>query len=90
MYLVLVRHAKAEDREKWNIQEDLRRPLTKKGVKQAKTIGKYLKKYPVDAIIASLAIRASDTAKYIAAHQKTKHFLFKSLFKSRNRRRGLY
>ena len=90
MYLVLVRHTKAEDREKWNIKEDLRRPLTKKGVKQAKAIGKYLKKYPVDAIIASLAIRASDTAKYIAAHQKTKHFLFKSLFKSRNRRRGLY
>lgn len=74
MYLVLVRHAKAEDREKWNAKDDLRRPLVKKGVKQAKNIAKYLKKYSIDAIISSLAIRASDTAKYIAAYQKQSTF----------------
>ncbi|WP_104721774.1 phosphohistidine phosphatase SixA [Helicobacter mesocricetorum] len=74
MRLILVRHTKAEDREKWSAKEDLRRPLTKKGIKQAKNIGKYLKKYQIDAIIASLAIRASDTAKYVAAHQKQSTF----------------
>lgn len=33
MRLILVRHAKAEDREKWVGEDDLKRPLTKKGKK---------------------------------------------------------
>ncbi|EEO25704.1 SixA phosphatase family protein [Helicobacter winghamensis] len=71
MRLILVRHAKAEDREKWIDKDDLKRPLTKKGVKQAKRIAKYIgKKYPnVDAVISSLALRACDTAKYITKKQ---------------------
>ncbi|TLD81250.1 phosphohistidine phosphatase SixA [Helicobacter sp. MIT 11-5569] len=71
MRLILVRHAKAENRDKWIDKDDLKRPLTKKGIKQAKKIAKYIgKKYPnVDAIIASLALRACDTAKYIAKKQ---------------------
>ena len=53
MRLILVRHAKAEDREKWVGEDDLKRPLTKKGKKQAKKIAKYIhKQYPkVDAIV---------------------------------------
>lgn len=76
MRLILVRHAKAEDREQWINEDDLKRPLTKKGKKQAKKIAKYLhKRYPeVDAIISSLALRACDTAKYIAKLQKHSTF----------------
>ena len=60
MRLILVRHAKAEDREKWVGEDDLKRPLTKKGKKQAKKIAKYIhKQYPkVDDIVSSLALRA--------------------------------
>lgn len=71
MRLILVRHAKAENREKWVGKDDLKRPLTKKGKKQAKEIARLIaKKYPdVDAIISSTALRACDTAKYIAKKQ---------------------
>ncbi len=44
MRLILVRHAKAENREKWVGEDDMKRPLTKKGVKQAKKIAKYIAK----------------------------------------------
>lgn len=76
MRLILVRHAKAENREKWVGEDDMKRPLTKKGVKQAKKIAKYIaKKYPdVDAIVSSLALRACDTAKYIAKNQSHSTF----------------
>ena len=37
MRLILVRHAKAESRDKWVNKDDLKRPLTKKGIKQAKS-----------------------------------------------------
>ncbi|MCL9819694.1 phosphohistidine phosphatase SixA [Helicobacter colisuis] len=76
MRLILVRHAKAEDREQWKGEDDLKRPLTQKGKKQAKKIAKYLyKRYPeVDAVISSLALRACDTAKYIAKLQKNSTF----------------
>lgn len=75
MKLILVRHAQAEDREKY-LEDDLKRPLTKKGEKQAKKIAKYIrKKYSkVDAIISSLALRACDTAKYIAKLQEESTF----------------
>ena len=42
MRLILVRHAKAESRDKWVNKDDLKRPLTKKGIKQAKEIAKYI------------------------------------------------
>ena len=77
MRLVLVRHAKAKDRGKWVDKDDLKRPLTKKGVKQARKIAKFIhKKYPnVDAILSSLALRACDTAKQIAKKQPHCTFL---------------
>ena len=77
MRLILVRHAKAESRDKWVNKDDLKRPLTKKGIKQAKQIAKFIKKkYPnVDAIVSSLAIRACDTAKFIAKKQPHCTFL---------------
>ncbi|MCI5969010.1 SixA phosphatase family protein [Helicobacter sp.] len=77
MRLVLVRHAKAKDREKWVDKDDLKRPLTKKGVKQARKIAKYIaKKYPnADAVVSSLALRACDTAKHIIKEQKNCTFL---------------
>lgn len=80
MRLILVRHAKAEDRELG--KEDLERALTPRGIKQAQKVGKILaKKYPkIDAIITSLAFRARDTAKYIAKYQpKATFFLSPSI-----------
>lgn len=70
MRLILVRHAKARNRKKWN-KDDLKRPLTKKGMKQAKKLAKYIsKKYSnADAILTSLALRSLDTAKYIVKQQ---------------------
>ncbi|MDD6054950.1 MAG: histidine phosphatase family protein [Helicobacter sp.] len=76
MRLIIVRHAKAKNREKWVGKDDLKRPLTKKGKKQAKIIAELIaKKYKVDAVISSLALRACDTAKYIA--KKQPHCTFK-------------
>lgn len=76
MRLILVRHAKAEDREKWGDRDDLKRPLTKKGKKQAKKIAEYIaKKYPsVDVIISSVAKRTCATAKQITKLQSNAAF----------------
>ena len=76
MRLILVRHAKAEDREEWGEKDDLKRPLTKKGKKQAKKIAKYIAdKYPnVDVIISSVATRACATAKQITKLQSNAAF----------------
>lgn len=66
MRLVLIRHAKAADREDF-IGADIDRPLTKKGKKQARKIAKFIaKKYPnATEIIASQALRSCDSAKEI-------------------------
>lgn len=71
--VVLVRHAKALDREKWE-SDDILRPLTGKGRKQAKRLARFLKeRYPkLDAIFASPAARAEEMAQRVAkAFSKT-------------------
>ena len=76
MRLILVSKEKEKDREQWKEKEDLKSKLKQKSKKQAKKIAKYLyKRYPeVDAVISSLALRACDTAKYIAKLQKNSTF----------------
>lgn len=65
--IVLVRHAKAMDREAWEL-DDLSRPLLPKGHKRAEGLAELLvKRYPsIDAIFASPAIRTKETAQSIA------------------------
>ena len=45
MELILVRHAQAEDVDGSRIKTDFERPLTNKGVKQAKNLAKAIQKY---------------------------------------------
>lgn len=45
MELILVRHAQAEDVDGSRIKTDFERPLTPKGVKQAKNLAKSIQKY---------------------------------------------
>ncbi len=64
-FLWLMRHSKASDKEKY---EDLLRPLTKKGEKQARKIGAYIKAQgkTVDCILSSSATRNKETALLVA------------------------
>lgn len=66
MRLLFVRHALALERDEWN-GDDLERPLDEKGVKNANSFFKKVKKiYPnADAIITSKATRAVETAKML-------------------------
>lgn len=64
--LYLVRHAKSS----WEFPElsDIDRPLIEKGIKRTKRIAKYFNENNVraDLIISSPAVRAMETAKFIA------------------------
>lgn len=63
--LILVRHASAEPRE--NGQHDMERPLSKKGRRTAKQIGKAMKGHAnlPQKVYASFARRARQTAKRV-------------------------
>ena len=56
----VVRHAKAGSREKWS-GDDRRRPLTKKGIKQAQDLIEVLSPYPVASIHSSPYLRCVQT-----------------------------
>lgn len=43
-------------------------PLTKEGLKQASSVAKYLKNYPIDHIVTSPLLRALETARAIHTH----------------------
>lgn len=63
MELILVRHAQAEDVDGSRIKTDFERPLTAKGVKQAKILAKAIQKY-IDAgtlFASSPLVRALQT-----------------------------
>lgn len=71
MNLIIVRHAKAQDRETC-ASDDLQRELVESGIKDSKKVAKYLaKRYKnIDLIVSSLALRSQQTAKYILEKYK--------------------
>jgi phosphohistidine phosphatase len=64
--LYFLRHADAGDPMAWTA-DDAERPLSKKGRRQAKRLGRHLAALPVkpDAILTSPKVRASATAKIV-------------------------
>lgn len=67
MKLLFIRHAEAVERDEWD-GDDLSRPLTKRGIKQAKQAGRELLRLAAtpDLILASEAVRAQRTAEILA------------------------
>jgi 8-oxo-dGTP diphosphatase len=61
----LVRHAKAGDRAVWS-GDDLARPLSKTGYRQAKALVKELAKRPIKRIVSSPAVRCVETVSPLA------------------------
>jgi broad specificity phosphatase PhoE/8-oxo-dGTP pyrophosphatase MutT (NUDIX family) len=61
----LVRHAKAGDRRTWS-GDDLSRPLSKAGRRQAKALVRVLSSRVIERILSSPAVRCVDTVKSLA------------------------
>ena len=66
MAVLLVRHAKAGDRGKWDGPDDLR-PITSKGVAQAEALVRVLAAYDVERVLSSPYLRCSQTVAPLAA-----------------------
>lgn len=64
--ILLVRHAKAGDREKWDAPDDLR-PLTPKGEAQAQALVDLLAGYEIDRVLSSPYLRCTQTVAPLAA-----------------------
>ena len=69
MAIYVVRHAKAGDRAEWE-GDDLLRPLTKSGHRQAEELAGWLKKEPIDAILSSPYVRCLQTVEPLAKQLK--------------------
>ena len=69
MAIYVVRHAKAGDRAEWE-GDDLLRPLTKSGHRQAEELAAWLKKEPIDAILSSPFVRCLQTLEPLAEQRK--------------------
>ena len=67
MELYLLRHADAGDPGAWD-GPDERRPLSRKGVRQAERLGSFLAGigFELDAILTSPKLRAAETARLVA------------------------
>ncbi|WP_299897356.1 histidine phosphatase family protein [uncultured Aquimarina sp.] len=73
--LYIIRHAKSS----WEFDlEDHKRPLNKRGLKDAESIGKELKSLmkPIDRVISSDAVRARTTAEIILGHLDIEEDIF--------------
>ena len=66
MSVLLVRHAKAGDRERWDAPDDLR-PLTAKGEAQAGALVDLLAGYEIDRVLSSPYLRCTQTVAPLAA-----------------------
>ena len=66
MAVLLVRHAKAGDRDKWKAPDDLR-PLTPKGEVQAESLVATLAAFDVTRVLSSPYLRCSQTVAPLAA-----------------------
>lgn len=65
MTLLLIRHARAGDRDDWE-GDDLRRPLDDRGRKQAERLVGLLAPYRVDRVVSSQADRCVQTVEPLA------------------------
>jgi phosphohistidine phosphatase SixA len=65
MSVLLIRHASAGDRDEWT-GDDRRRPLDKRGRKQARRLVDLLASYPVERIVSSPADRCVQTVEPLA------------------------
>jgi phosphohistidine phosphatase SixA len=63
--LLLVRHAWAGDRDKWE-GDDRERPLDERGRRQAEDLVERLQPYPIEAILSSPARRCVETVEPLA------------------------
>ena len=68
--LYLIRHAKAGERRLWS-GDDIDRPLSKKGWKQAELAGKRLAKSDPTALLSSPYVRCVQTLEPLAQRMKT-------------------
>ena len=66
MAVLLVRHAKAGDRDKWESPDDLR-PLTAKGEAQAEAMNATLAGFDVTRVLSSPYLRCSQTVAPLAS-----------------------
>lgn len=64
--ILLVRHAKAGDREKWEAPDD-HRPLTAKGEVQAQALVDLLAGYEIERVLSSPHLRCTQTVAPLAA-----------------------
>lgn len=64
--ILLVRHAKAGDRVKWDAPDDLR-PITAKGEAQAQALVDLLAGYEIDRVLSSPYLRCTQTVAPLAA-----------------------
>jgi 8-oxo-(d)GTP phosphatase len=64
--VLLVRHAKAGDRDRWDAPDDLR-PLTAKGEAQAEALVDLLAGYDIDRVLSSPYLRCTQTVAPLAA-----------------------
>ena len=67
----VVRHGKAGSRDRWT-GEDRKRPLTKKGIKQAEDLVDLLTSYPVAAIFSSPFVRCMQTVQPLGKRLRLK------------------
>lgn len=65
MAVLLVRHAVALARRKWNGPDELR-PLTPRGVRQAETLPDGVADYEIERVLSSPAVRCVDTVQPLA------------------------
>jgi phosphohistidine phosphatase SixA len=64
--VLLVRHARAGDREAWE-GHDHHRPLDKKGRRHADELVEHLAEFPIDRVLSSPALRCTQTVMPLAA-----------------------
>lgn len=64
--ILLVRHAKAGDRERWDAPDD-HRPLTAKGEAQARALVDLLARYEIERVLSSPYLRCTQTVAPLAA-----------------------
>lgn len=65
--ILLIRHASAGDRDRWEGDDDHRRPLDEKGRRQAAALVELLAAYDVDRVVSSPADRCIQTLEPLAA-----------------------
>jgi len=78
--VILVRHAHAGDRHRWDGEDDARRPLSGKGIRQANWLATALTYFDIDRVLTSPATRCIDTIADIAAARRRRIQIEQSLW----------